>query len=58
MNARACCLRMTTRGHGRASKNTGTECEVVGAVEDGRSLLAACGRLKPDIILLDISCPC
>jgi DNA-binding NarL/FixJ family response regulator len=33
------------------------ECEVVGAVEDGRSLLAAAARLKPDIILLDISMP-
>jgi DNA-binding NarL/FixJ family response regulator len=33
------------------------ECEVVGAVEDGRSLLAAAERLKPDIILLDISMP-
>ena len=33
------------------------ECEVVGAVEDGRSLLAAATRLKPDIILLDISMP-
>ncbi len=33
------------------------ECEVVGAVEDGRSLLAAAEELKPDIILLDISMP-
>ena len=33
------------------------ECEVVGAVEDGRSLLASAARLKPDIILLDISMP-
>lgn len=33
------------------------ECEVVGAVEDGRSLLAAAKQLKPDIILLDISMP-
>ena len=33
------------------------ECEVVGAVEDGRSLLTAAARLKPDIILLDISMP-
>ncbi|HXN46418.1 MAG TPA: response regulator transcription factor [Bryobacteraceae bacterium] len=33
------------------------ECEVVGAVEDGRSLLEAAERLKPDIILLDISMP-
>jgi len=33
------------------------ECEVVGAVEDGRSLLVAAEQLKPDIILLDISMP-
>jgi DNA-binding NarL/FixJ family response regulator len=33
------------------------DCEVVGAVEDGRSLVAAAARLKPDIILLDISMP-
>jgi DNA-binding NarL/FixJ family response regulator len=33
------------------------ECEVVGVVEDGRSLLEAAVRLKPDIILLDISMP-
>ena len=33
------------------------ECEVVGAVEDGRSLLAAAERLKPDVVLLDISMP-
>jgi DNA-binding NarL/FixJ family response regulator len=33
------------------------ECEVVGAVEDGRSLLAAAKKLQPDIILLDISMP-
>ena len=33
------------------------ECEVVGAVEDGRSLLAAAEKLVPDIILVDISMP-
>ena len=33
------------------------ECDVVGAVEDGRSLLAAAEQLQPDIILLDISMP-
>ena len=33
------------------------ECEVVGAVEDGWSLLAAAEKLVPDIILLDISMP-
>lgn len=33
------------------------ECEIVGAVEDGRSLLEAAERLQPDIITLDISMP-
>jgi DNA-binding NarL/FixJ family response regulator len=33
------------------------ECEVVGAVEDGRSLVATAEQLNPDIILLDISMP-
>jgi len=33
------------------------ECEVVGAVEDGRSLLKAAEKLQPDIVLLDISIP-
>jgi DNA-binding NarL/FixJ family response regulator len=33
------------------------ECEVVGAVEDGRSLLVTAKQLQPDIILLDISMP-
>jgi DNA-binding NarL/FixJ family response regulator len=32
-------------------------CEVVGSVEDGRSLLDAASRLQPDLILLDISMP-
>lgn len=32
-------------------------CEVVGVVEDGRSLLEAAERLQPDIITLDISMP-
>jgi DNA-binding NarL/FixJ family response regulator len=32
-------------------------CEVVGAVEDGRALLEAAIRLRPDLILLDISMP-
>jgi DNA-binding NarL/FixJ family response regulator len=32
-------------------------CEVVGAVEDGRALLEAAARLRPDLILLDISMP-
>ena len=32
-------------------------CEVVGTVEDGRALVEAATRLKPDLILLDISMP-
>lgn len=32
-------------------------CEVVGAVEDGRTLLEEVVRLHPDLILLDISMP-
>jgi DNA-binding NarL/FixJ family response regulator len=33
------------------------ECEVVGTVEDGRSLVDAAQKLQPDLILLDISMP-
>jgi DNA-binding NarL/FixJ family response regulator len=33
------------------------ECEVVGEVEDGRALIEEAQRLKPDLILLDISMP-
>jgi DNA-binding NarL/FixJ family response regulator len=33
------------------------ECEVVGAVEDGRALVEAAQKLQPDLILLDISMP-
>lgn len=32
-------------------------CDVVGAVEDGRALVEAAERLRPDLILLDISMP-
>lgn len=32
-------------------------CEVVGAVEDGRALVEAAERFRPDLILLDISMP-
>jgi DNA-binding NarL/FixJ family response regulator len=32
-------------------------CEVVGMVEDGRALVEAANRIKPDLILLDISMP-
>ena len=33
------------------------DCDVVGQVGDGRALVAAAERLKPDIIVLDISMP-
>ena len=33
------------------------ECEIVGQVGDGRALLLATERLKPDVIVLDISMP-
>ena len=33
------------------------QCEVVGTVEDGRALVDAAERLRPDVILLDISMP-
>jgi DNA-binding NarL/FixJ family response regulator len=33
------------------------DCEVVGAVADGRALLAAAVELKPDIVVLDIAMP-
>jgi DNA-binding NarL/FixJ family response regulator len=33
------------------------ECDVVGTAEDGRALLEAAARLKPHVILLDISMP-
>lgn len=33
------------------------ECDVVGAVEDGRALVEAAQKLRPDLILLDISMP-
>ena len=32
-------------------------CELVGAVEDGRALIETAIRLKPDIVILDISMP-
>jgi len=34
-----------------------TTCDVVGTVADGRALLEAAPRLKPDVIVLDISMP-
>jgi len=33
------------------------ECEIVGAVSDGRALLAAAERIQPDVIVADISMP-
>lgn len=33
------------------------ECDVVGAVADGRALLAAAPDLRPDIVVLDIAMP-
>lgn len=33
------------------------ECEIVGTVEDGRALLECAARLKPHVVLLDISMP-
>jgi DNA-binding NarL/FixJ family response regulator len=33
------------------------ECEVVGAVSDGRELVEAASRLEPEVIVLDISLP-
>jgi DNA-binding NarL/FixJ family response regulator len=33
------------------------DCDIVGQVSDGRALVAAAERLKPDLIVLDISMP-
>jgi DNA-binding NarL/FixJ family response regulator len=33
------------------------QCELVGAVEDGRALVEAAGELQPDLVILDISMP-
>ena len=33
------------------------EFDVVGAVTDGHGLLSAAGRLKPDVVIVDISMP-
>jgi DNA-binding NarL/FixJ family response regulator len=32
-------------------------CEIVGAVEDGRALLAAAAQLKPDVAIVDVAMP-
>jgi DNA-binding NarL/FixJ family response regulator len=42
---------------GAFEKLLATECEVVGQVADGRELVAAAERLRPDVIVLDISMP-
>jgi DNA-binding NarL/FixJ family response regulator len=42
---------------GAFEKLLSAECEVVGKVADGRELLAAAARLKPDVIVLDIGMP-
>ena len=34
-----------------------SECEVIGAVADGRTLLAQATELKPDVVVLDIAMP-
>jgi DNA-binding NarL/FixJ family response regulator len=39
------------------SKLLEDDCELVGTVEDGRALVEAAERLRPDVILLDISMP-
>jgi DNA-binding NarL/FixJ family response regulator len=41
----------------RATKALTPECVVVGAVRDGRAALDAAGKLRPDVIVLDISMP-
>src|SRR5687767_12127275 len=35
----------------------GPECDVVGAVADGRAVLTAAQQLQPDIVVLDIAMP-
>ena len=42
---------------GALAKLLAEECEVVGQVSDGRALVAAAEKLKPDVIVLDISMP-
>jgi DNA-binding NarL/FixJ family response regulator len=41
----------------RATATLSRDCEVIGAVKDGPSALEAARRLKPDVIVLDISMP-
>ena len=42
---------------GAIEKLLAGECQVVGQVADGRALLAATEKLKPDLIVLDITMP-
>jgi len=42
---------------GAFDKMLAGECEVVGRVNDGRSLVGAAERLKPDVVVLDIGMP-
>ena len=42
---------------GAFEKLLAAECEVVGQVSDGRALVAAAEKLRPDLIVLDISMP-
>ena len=42
---------------GAFDKLLSDEFDVVGQVTDGRALIAAAARLKPDVVILDISMP-
>jgi DNA-binding NarL/FixJ family response regulator len=42
---------------GAFEKLLAEECDVVGQVSDGRALVEAAERLKPDVVVLDISMP-
>jgi DNA-binding NarL/FixJ family response regulator len=42
---------------GAFEKLLASECDVVGTVSDGRELVLAAQRLKPDVIVLDIAMP-
>ena len=42
---------------GAFEKLLSEECEIVGQVSDGRALVAAAEKLKPDLIVLDVSMP-
>jgi DNA-binding NarL/FixJ family response regulator len=42
---------------GAFEKLLASECDVVGTVSDGRALVTAAQRLKPDVVVLDIGMP-